>query len=211
MLNPLSSIPAGVDIMNGLVVGLCFISVDALLLCRVFAVVPPSRTSWSVLTAVYTFPILNKVARLVILVVYCVQYMRDARLHPLIGAQSFDTTKNQVILYESIWFLTAADNASVNSLRFFWPPRPDLFLQIRVRDLLVETARQRIQKTKSWSCNRRQSRLAGPERSRSCLTKAGSDSFGSQIRTLFWLCGTNFIFPGELSDMTQYWVADSGQ
>jgi membrane-bound metal-dependent hydrolase YbcI (DUF457 family) len=109
MLNPLTSLePVGVDIIDTLVVGLCLLSVDVLLLCRVFAVVPPSRTSWRVLTAVYTFPVLNKVARLGIMVAYCVHYARGARLPSLIGGVA---TKNQVIVYESMWFITAADNA----------------------------------------------------------------------------------------------------
>jgi hypothetical protein len=63
--------------------------------------------------AVYTFPILNKLARLAILVVSCVQYARDARVHPLISAESFVTTNNQLVLSKSMWSLTAADNASV--------------------------------------------------------------------------------------------------
>jgi hypothetical protein len=96
--------------MNTLVVGLCVLSVDILLLCRVFAVVPPSRTSWPVLAAVYTFPILNKVIRKVLLIVYCVQYARDARLHPSVGP-SLDNTRSQVILNEIMWYLAASDNA----------------------------------------------------------------------------------------------------
>jgi hypothetical protein len=98
---------ATVGIADGVVATLCLLSVDVLLLCRVFAVVPPSRTSWRVLAAVYTFPILNKVARVTILTVYFVQYARDARQTALTG---FDTAINQVILNESIWFINAADN-----------------------------------------------------------------------------------------------------
>jgi hypothetical protein len=72
-------------------------------------VLPPSRLSWGMLTAVYTFPIVNKVARLGILITCCVQYARDARLHPSIGANSFDATRTQVILNESMCYITVAD------------------------------------------------------------------------------------------------------
>jgi hypothetical protein len=110
VLNPLTPIPVNVYIMTTLVVGLCLLSVDILLLCRVFAVVPPSRTSWAVLAAVYTFPILNKIARSAILVVYCVHFARDARQHSLGHTPSLDTSKNQAVVDESFWFITAADN-----------------------------------------------------------------------------------------------------
>jgi hypothetical protein len=100
-----------VELLNGLVVGLSILSIDVLLMCRVFAVVPPSRSSPRMLVAVYTFPIVSKLARVAILAVYFVRYMQDVRLHPTIGAQSFDTTNKQVQLYESIWIITALDNA----------------------------------------------------------------------------------------------------
>jgi hypothetical protein len=123
MLNPLAPIPAGIAITNALVTVLCLLSVDVLLLCRVLAVVPPSRTSWGVLTAVYTFPVVNKFARVGIVITYCIHYARDARLHPLIRTESFDPTRSQVILNESMWYIAAADNASVSFLLFIWLPR----------------------------------------------------------------------------------------
>jgi hypothetical protein len=98
----------GEHIIDTLVVGLCMLSVDVLLLCRVFAVVPPSRTSWGVLAAVYTFPVLNKVARLVIMIVYGVKNAQQSRL---LSPISSATSREQLIAYESVWFITAADNA----------------------------------------------------------------------------------------------------
>jgi hypothetical protein len=94
--------------MDVLVAGLCLLSVDVLLLCRVIAVVPPSRTSWRVFATVYTFPILNKVVRLALLIMSSVQYTQDARLRPT-GGETFDTTRIRTELIQ--WSLTAADNA----------------------------------------------------------------------------------------------------
>jgi membrane-bound metal-dependent hydrolase YbcI (DUF457 family) len=74
-------------------------------MCRVLAVVPPSRTSPLMLLAIYTFPILSKLARITLLIIYCVHY---ARRRPYM---EFEFSTTEVRITESQWFITAADSA----------------------------------------------------------------------------------------------------
>jgi hypothetical protein len=86
-------------------------------MCRVLAVVPPSRTSPFMLIAVYTFPILSKFARITLLVIYCVHYAQDARRGPFMGSE-FDSSSTTVRITESIWFITAADSAYASRIAY---------------------------------------------------------------------------------------------
>jgi hypothetical protein len=59
------------------------------------------------LFAVYIFPILSKVARLVLIIVSAIYASKASNL----TAVAYDTSGIQVQMIESVYFITAADNA----------------------------------------------------------------------------------------------------
>jgi hypothetical protein len=114
ILHPLQPVPASLEVIAGLSNGFTILSVDVILLCRMFAVFPPSVTSKLKLALVFTLPLLFKASRLALLIAYAVQCMPDFRLHPQwIVSQDHDTSATQIRIYQSIWFITLLDHASV--------------------------------------------------------------------------------------------------
>jgi hypothetical protein len=113
ILHPLQPVPASWEVIAGLSNGFTILSVDVILLCRMFAVFPPSVTSKLKLALIFTLPLLFKASRLALLITYVVQYMTDFRLHPQTVSQDHDTSATQIQIYQSIWFITVFDNASV--------------------------------------------------------------------------------------------------
>jgi hypothetical protein len=62
------------------------------------------------LIVVYTFPILSKVVRLALIILSAVYGSRAS----LTASTEFDTSKAQINVYQSVWFITAFDNAYVS-------------------------------------------------------------------------------------------------
>jgi hypothetical protein len=59
----------------------------------------------------------------------------------------------------------------------------------------METSRERFPEAHHGSRTRRLALLLLASRVRR-LTAALPDTFRRRLRTLFWICGTNFLFPG---------------
>jgi hypothetical protein len=106
-VHPLKTISAGLGVLSTIAFGLPTIVVDMVLLCRVLAVIPPSRTSKRVLFAIYPFPVLSKVTRLALVAVFCVMDFRD-----ISHGDKFDgSTKIELRIEEAMWILNVLDNA----------------------------------------------------------------------------------------------------
>jgi hypothetical protein len=111
VLDPTNPASAGLGILSSFAFGLPIIAVDMVLLCRVVAVVPPSATSKRVLAAVYTFPLLTKVAQCALIVEYAILYYHDIR-H---GDQHYGSDKTEVRNNEAAWILNVLENACAHS------------------------------------------------------------------------------------------------
>jgi hypothetical protein len=107
-------VPASYEVTIGALDALTGLGINVILLCRMFAVFPPSRTSRRMLVAVFVVPIILKLYRVATLAVYIVMDMRDFRLHPNTISQPHDSNKNVVRLFDSRLFIAGFDNLYVD-------------------------------------------------------------------------------------------------
>jgi hypothetical protein len=107
VLHPSRTISAGLGVITTIAFGLPTLAVDMVLLCRVIAVVPPSTTSKRVIAAVYTFPILSKVARLALVVAFGILNFRDLSR----GDKHYGSSEVEARIMEAAWILNVLDNA----------------------------------------------------------------------------------------------------
>lgn len=94
---------------------------ELVLAIRLLAVFPPNRTSRLTLISVFTFPVIAKVGRLVVLVLYYQKFIQELQ-HIGIAYEAAQSVNYRHLVYLKIeWFMEIFDNMYVNTSRVSFP------------------------------------------------------------------------------------------